>query len=249
MYKVNIINLILYFLPLDNYPSCAEHMGTVHQCGRHRRYLDGSPRPLFRGWLHGVSLACALLILPFSWSSMQLPEFPPVFSILITLALSSACHLYPWRSPVFETIVTRLDRVSIIGINMMSFVAPQLAIDPECRPSMLFTLLTAVIPNSICAPFVLAGYQHPLVWSGAIIASATTGVFFYTLDSTLFTLCCCTLIAYGVGMYIFILQPTWSGRTALRWGFHEWFHVIIVIGFGFNIATIHRLASICSDSR
>ena len=178
---------------------------------------------------------------------MQRLEFPPAFAIVITLALSSACHLYPWRSLTLETIVTRLDRASIIGINMMSFAAPQLADDPECRPSMMFTLLTAVIPNCICAPFVLAGNQHPLVWSGAIIASATTSVFFYTVDLTLFALCCSTLVAYGIGMYIFILQPAWSGRVALRWGFHEWFHVTIVIGFGLNIATMHRLASVCSS--
>jgi len=211
----------------------------------HSRYADGTHRPQCRGWLHGSCLAVALAALPLQWRSMDLILKPPVLAICFTLLCSTICHLYPFTSVFWEDRVTRMDRASILIINLASFCTPQLTAE-RCRPPLSYTLLTVVVPNLVGLAFILRGAKHPAVFTGSIIASIATAAFWLQQDLVLFGLCCCCLACYGFGMLVFILRL--GGRNATRWGYHEHFHLLIVVGFVFNVKGIQRLAATCSPT-
>lgn len=212
--------------------------------GRHKTYLDGNPRPLFRGYLHGFGLISSIILLPFNWIKMKYIEKITGISIITTLFFSSALHLYPWKSIKHEIIINRLDRASIIGVNSISFSSLQFTDNLNCRPNLIYTLITCIIPNFICLIFILFGKRNILIWSGSIISSITTSLYIYTIDIKLFNLCCITLFFYGVGLYIFTFKP--FEKYGDKWGSHEWFHLMTIFGFIFNMKTINRLSIICS---
>ena len=66
--------------------------------GRRRHYVDGKPRPLFRGVLHGL-LSVALAACLLSTSIWNLPAFSLAFAgKFVTYAASATFHLYPFSS-------------------------------------------------------------------------------------------------------------------------------------------------------
>ena len=103
-----------------------------------------------------------------------------------------------------------------------------------------------VVPNLVGLAFILRGAKHPAVFTGSIIASIATAALWLQQDIVLFGLCCCCLACYGFGMLVFIVRP--CGRSAKIWGYHEHFHLLIVVGFVFNLQGIQRLAATCSPT-
>ena len=90
----------------------------IKNCGNHNKYVDGSYRPKFRGWFHGICLILSFIIIPLQCHSMTIILKIPIIAICFTLLCSSICHLYPFRSIYWERLVTKLDRFSIILINV-----------------------------------------------------------------------------------------------------------------------------------
>ena len=158
----------------------------IKKCGYHNRYVDGSYRPKFRGWFHEICLILSFIIIPLQWHSMTIILKIPMIAICFTLLCSSICHLYPFRSIYWERLVTKLDRFSIILINVTSFSMPQLTVD-RCRPALIYTILTVIIPNFIGSIFILKGINHPAIFFGLIISSIATSIFWLTYDIILFT--------------------------------------------------------------
>ena len=54
-----------------------------------------------------------------------------------------------------------------------------------------------------------------------------------------------TLSVYGIGWAVY---TKWHGTPAEWWGYHEWFHVLVVTAFLANIKGIAYEIEMCSDS-
>ena len=67
--------------------------------GRRRHYVDGKPRPLFRGVLHGLLSVALAIAAVLSTSIWNLPAFSLAFAgKFVTYAASATFHLYPFSS-------------------------------------------------------------------------------------------------------------------------------------------------------
>ena len=213
----------------------------------HSQYADGSPRPLLRGWLHGVCACLAVPLLQQHYSKIPLVALPGIMAIVWTLVFSSLVHLVPYKSSQVLEFMTRLDKTGIFLICGGSFVGPQLlslSLDSNlCKPSLGYTLMTVVLPITASIVGVLRG-MGPQVFVGSGIAFVSTIYFCYnhapviieeddtTTDNRflIHTLLCALL--YGSGLVLYVSQ---IGGHKPIWGYHEWMHVLVTIGFLVNV--------------
>ena len=132
----------------------------------HKFYADGTPRPLMRGWLHGLAAMIAVPRLLLHWTELPFAAQPGLVAICITLSLSSAVHLYPWQNARWEHWATRFDRTSIVVVTGAILWTPQLLQHQSCKPTLLYSVLTILAPTSLAAIGILSGfgtiYQQPL---------------------------------------------------------------------------------------
>lgn len=198
----------------------------------HEHYADGTPRPLFRGWLHGIAACIALPLAWAHWTSLPAPAIPGILALCATLVLSSLVHLVQWPSASLLEIMTRLDKTGILAICGCSFWGPQLLESSMCKPTFLVSLSTVAIPVALSVLGVACG-MGPIVFGGCGIAIASTLWFYGTQvqDNAFFfnSLACASL--YGSGLLLYVIQ---AGGHRRYWGYHEWMHVLITVGFVVN---------------
>ena len=226
---------------------------TDAKCGRHSHYADGNPRPLFRGWLHGflavITLPATAYGLLGSTAYINAVMAPMVISVCWLLTFSSALHLNPWRSIAVEDYVCRLDRLGVVLITACCFYSPHiLTCDASCRPPMSFTVWLVLLPNSVSAGMVLYGAKlgdrpSPLSFSGVLVSCVTMGMFWiYSKDYGLLAYELAVVSLDAIGMHVYALQ---MGGDQPKWGFHEWMHLSVGIGFYINIYMVYVISQRC----
>lgn len=214
--------------------------------GLSSQYAEGTPRPKYRGWLHGI---VTILTIPPAFVCMCLglipaAALPPIIAICFTLCCSSTLHLYPFNTRAGWETARRLDRFSILLINVTSYFSPQLVSSAACqvRPPAWLSWTTVVAPNVIGGAYILKGANGPLVFVGAGIAAVPTTLFWASKDHFLAALSCAALLLYGAGLALHAMQPA---DPAERWGHHEWTHVLVTAGMVPNVAAVLHLAWTC----
>ena len=218
----------------------------------HRRYADGTPRPLCRGCLHGCAAATTWLLLVSYWNDIRVEVLPTVLAVLWTLTFSSLLHLCPWRSPVIENYICRMDRVGIIWITMASIgLTPLIVDDMRCRPPLAFALLTNTIPNLVSAATVLrdSSLSPNFIWSVAL-ANVACALHWATIDSRFVMMSIVTCATYCTGFWFYCTRFDF-GRPlhAKYWGYHEHMHVFITLAFVMHAAAIDYFVAECTVSR
>lgn len=218
----------------------------------HSRYADGTPRPLCRGCLHGCAATTSWMLLAIYWDDVKAEVLPTVLAILWTLTFSSLLHLYPWRSPLVENYITRMDRVGIVWITMASIgLAPVLVDDLRCRPPLAFTVLTNAVPNLASAATVLrdSTLSPNFIWSVAL-ANVACALHWATIDYrfVLMSMTICT--TYCIGFWFYSTRFDF-GRPlhAKYWGYHEHMHLFITIAFAMHVAAIEFFVRACTMPR
>jgi hypothetical protein len=141
---------------------------------------------------------------------------------------------------------------------MCSFLAPQLTKDggPNpidvaggCRPSVWFSLFTAILPNAIALAFILTGFAetpdgraHPLSYVGCAVAAVGSTWYWGSTGNwgqVGWSVGCGT--CYGVGMLLYVRTKPLSDV----WGYHEWMHVCVTLGFVLNAFGVQNIADTC----
>ena len=217
----------------------------------HKEYADGSPRPLFRGWLHGIAATISLPMVAYSElvsssSIIPAPALPGILAICATLLLSSLVHLVPWKSTTILEIMTRLDKSGILAICGASFWGPQLLDSHACKPSYGVAVLTIAIPVSLATLGIWCGLG-PIVFVGCAV-SAGTSFYFYgnhvnDTDYLYYSILCCTLYACALALYVLQVggHKTW-------WGYHEWMHLVVTLAFIVNARGLWLMSAYTSES-
>ena len=137
-------------------------------------------------------------------------------------------------------------------------MAPQLTQDGSanpidlaggCRPSMQFTLFTAIVPNGIALVSIIAGWAetpdgraHSLSYIGCLIASLGSTWFWVSTGNWSqvgWSIACG--MCYAVGMVLYVRTKPLSNV----WGYHEWMHVCVTMGFLLNIVGVDNIARTC----
>jgi len=230
----------------------------------HKVYADGSPRPFFRGWLHGIATLVAIPLLlhhttlmefastkvasssesaesfmigPSSSftilsSTLPAPAAPGLYAIGMTLIFSSLVHLVPWRSARVLEVLVRCDKTGILAICGTSFYGPQLLVSGACKVSTTIAWGTVVLPVGLAIAGMWIGLG-PIVFVGCAIAFGQTLWFygFHVDDSTFFWHSLACAVLYGSGLALYVLQ---LGGSKRYWGYHEWMHLFVTLGFLVN---------------
>lgn len=199
----------------------------------HKEYADGSPRPLLRGWLHGISACIALPLVYTHWSSLPAPSVPGILAICYTLVLSGLVHLVRWPNDTILELFVRLDKTGILLIGGCTFWGPQLLTSEACKPDFLISLCTVAIPVGLSIVGVACGLG-PIVFTGVAVAITQTIWWFGTQvhgASAMWHTVICAIL-YGSGLALYVSQ---AGGHRPYWGYHEWMHLLVTIGFLINI--------------
>lgn len=177
------------------------------------------------------------------------PVLPAATAILWTLFWSSSVHLIPWNSRSVEELVTRLDRTGIIAICGCSFMMPQLVANDECKPPLFFSVFTVIGPCLLGVLRVMCGdgNKPETVIMSCGIASMSTIMFLATLDVKASLWAVAAVSCYGVGMVLYVFRPGNKLRVSRVWGYHEWMHVAVTVGFVINIQGLEYITGLCDQ--
>ena len=215
----------------------------------HCRYADGTPRPLCRGALHGCAAAATWVLLAINWNEIKVEVVPTVLAILWTLSFSSLLHLYPWRSPVVENYICRMDRVGVVWITMASIgLTPLLVDDSRCRPPIAFTILTNAIPNLVSAVAVLmdSTLSQNFIWSVAF-ANTACAIHWATIDLRFVAMSLAICATYCIGFWFYSTRFDFGRPVhAKYWGYHEHMHLFITTAFVMHTAAIDFFVDECT---
>ncbi|CAB9520752.1 expressed unknown protein [Seminavis robusta] len=214
----------------------------------HKEYADGSPRPLCRGWLHGMGALTSVPLVYTHWNDLPTPTVPALVALCCLFVFSSLIHLVPWKSVALEEIITRVDKSCSLALCAASFMAPQLLESEACKPDFLYSLLTVAFPVGVAFVGILCGIG-PIAFTSFLFPFAST-IWFYGLhvdDSQFFYGSVGCLVLYGLGFYLYANQ---AGGHHPFWGYHEWFHLFVTMGFAVNTRAVFALSDytdeICS---
>lgn len=214
----------------------------------HRRYVDGTPRPLLRGWLHGCALAVVLSMLVTHWTHIRIEVLPTILAITWTLMFSALLHLYSWRSLQFENYAYRLDRVGIIWITMASIgLAPIMVDSTRCRPPLAFTIVTNFVPNMLSAATVLNDSRSPKFIMSVVFANVACAMHWATIDSRFVLMSVTICGTYCIGFWFYMSRFSFGRPVhAEYWGYHEHMHVFITLAFVMHVAAIDFFVKECT---
>ncbi|CAB9515291.1 expressed unknown protein [Seminavis robusta] len=200
----------------------------------HKNYADGTPRPLCRGWLHGMGAMTYLPLVCVHWNDIPTPALPAVIAIAFVFIMSSLVHLVPWKSEALLEAITRVDKSCILAVCGASFMGFQLVESEACKPDFLLSVGTVAVPVTLGIIGVLCGFG-PIVFSSCAIAFVSNLWFLGwhvhdNLDAFYHTVGC--LILYGSGLTLYATQV---GGHRKYWGYHEWMHLLVTMGILVNI--------------
>ena len=197
-------------------------------------YCEGAPKPYLRGVLH---LLCSL-ILPFGAIDFLRATHGVPIGVLVSIiylisnlfcyGLSALLHVFKW-SLKFEILIQKLDHCGIAIMSTGTIVPVSLLILPLSQGILLLTVtVTACI--IVC--------RDVFALKASVIKQiivATTVVFFlpwlYYLLTPLELYCVAfCLLSKSIAVFVFINK--FPDPFPSIFGYHEVFHVFVVIGGG-----------------
>lgn len=184
------------------------------------------------------------------------PAAPAAFSALttvaqysdgVTLPLLPSRHLVPWGSVRAEDVVCRLDRLGVVLITVAGFYSTQmLPCAATCSPPHAeFAVPFVLLPNCVSAAMILAGVKmgtrpSPYSFAGVGLSCVTMAAYWSSSsDWDLLGFEAAVVALDAIGLYIYATQ---AGGAATWWGFHEWMHLSVGIGFYLNIYLVSLIA-------
>jgi hypothetical protein len=194
-----------------------------------------------------LTVPAALWLFP----SMKLALVPVVTAVCWQLVFCALLHLYPWQSVAAEELVCRLDRLGVVLITLLGFTAcMMLPCGATCSPSPLYFLFLVACPNFISARMILRGAKRhgrpdPLVFIGVLVSCVAMGLRWASTRE--YDLLAGLLGVTGLdalGMAVYLAQ---IGGQARIWGYHEWMHVSVGVGFYINIYLVALIADRCNQ--
>ncbi|CAB9504298.1 channel protein, hemolysin iii family [Seminavis robusta] len=212
----------------------------------HTQYADGSPRPLCRGWLHGMSALASLSLTYEYWNDIPSVATPVVINICSLFLISSLVHLVPWQSKTLEEAITRLDKACILALCLASFMTPQLHESDACKPEFVYSLVTAAIPVGLGVIGVLCG-AGPIAFA-SFVCPVVSSMWFYGMhveDSKVFYCILGSTVLYAIGFYLYGTQ---AGGHHPVWGYHEWFHLLATIGLVISARAVFAFSAYTNET-
>lgn len=210
--------------------------------GRHRRYANGDPRPLMRGYLHGVSCIFVAVWWIVNRSVIEPNTIPVLGGILFILTMSTVVHLLPFKHRSLEFVFERLDKCGIMSLVAASSVTALLTEDSRCRTSVGFTVITQIIPCIISILMIAFGDTSVRVFLGPITACLVAARTHMTVDSMMCFYTIVTSVVYGLGLFLYAKRV---GGVKPVWGYHEWMHVFVCIAMYTNFQGAVHLIDVC----
>jgi len=254
-FKLLIEKEINVIIPKYKQPCCIIFDNIEYVNWRGGTYPDGEPRPVFRGYVHFVSL----VLFPIGFGIYQYQCTSTIYtkccyiSILLALILMFGISSHFHRldiHPNYHRILKRLDHSTIfffIGSSYNPF-----ALLLVQRSHIYYLGYLFVVVN--CS-MIMIGAIHSI--SKTLTSKQSdTSVFFVlgqafcivpflyhiSLVVSYFTLICLSLTWLIQATGVTIYKKQLCNRFADTFGYHEWFHVCTVIGtltaFGYIIPTM-----------
>ncbi|PFG32471.1 PAQR family membrane homeostasis protein TrhA [Sanguibacter antarcticus] len=225
--------------PDDTRPSAADRVGGVASA------VAGAVKPRLRGWIHAGTFPIALvgsiiLVVLAEPGAGRVATAVFGLSSILLFGTSAVYHLGTW-SPKVTGILRRADHSNIFLIIAGSYTPLAVyLLSPSAARILLIIVWTGAIlglaariiwlgaPRWVYVPIYLAlgwvavGYM-PVFWKADV---GPTAVLLVAAGG----------LAYTLGAVVYGLKRP---NPSPRWfGFHEIFHVLTVVGFGFHFAAV-----------
>jgi hemolysin III len=198
---------------------------------KHSYYANGEIKPYFRGFLHLISLCLfPLTIIPLFWYCDNYDKFLSIsfykFSILLTLLFSTLFHNYKWKLST-ELILQKFDHASIILVCFYSwypisfiYLKNYYFINISFYLSIIFYFYIVFISNSYKIIFYIISASFILLYLPIIFPLLTSFEIFNLFFIYIF---------YILGLLTY--QYKFFDFYPFIFGYHEVFHVFVIISF------------------
>lgn len=213
---------------------------------RHARVLSPPLRPRLRGWIHGVAAPIAVVVAVLLWRSASPGASrisAAVFGICLVglYTISAAYHLPRWSAPL-RRLLARMD-VAMIQVFIAATFTP-IAVHALSGPWRTWALVVTWSIAVIGAGIAVSPAKGPRWLNVAAYASfgALAAIPLVKLSPELDP---AALVLFGLGGLIYILGGVFYAlQRPNLWpdwfGFHEAFHVMVVIASAAHVAAIWR---------
>jgi hemolysin III len=221
------------------HPSAVEHLGEVASA------VADAVKPRLRGWIHAGTFPLALLgsiILAATAEPGAHRIATIVFGIsaILLFGTSAVYHLGTW-SPKVAGILRRADHSNIFLIIAGSYTPMAVYLLSESRARVLLIIVWTGAVLGLAARIIWLGAPRwvyvPIYLALGWVAVGYMPVFWQAdAGPTAVVLIAVGGLAYTLGAIVYALKRP---NPSPQWfGFHEIFHVLTVVGFGFHFAAV-----------
>ena len=152
--------------------------------------------------------------------------------------------MYPWKTVKDEEMMTRLDYLQFPLVAASSLMIPQLTSNPECHPSVWYSVMLILLPTSLQFIATAVGTVSPFVHNGCIFASVAALCSPMPTNKIWWWKC---VVGFSGSSYAlgFLLHQCKPCKNATYWGYHEWMHLSVTIGTVVNFWGLINVAHEC----
>ncbi|WP_419418496.1 PAQR family membrane homeostasis protein TrhA [Legionella sp. D16C41] len=206
-------------------------------------------KPLARGYLHQATFfialfACTILILDSNGTRAIVANIIYSISLIGLYGISALYHTRLWSRQKY-LLLRRLDHAAIFFLIAGTAT-------PICLLKLTTTsglqLLSIFWFVAITGMFITTRWSHVPKWTRALlyIGMGWIGIFYYpeiklSLDATNIQLLVIGGVTYTLGAMIYAFK--WPDPFPSIFGYHEVFHVLVVLGSGFHFFLNYNLAT------
>ncbi|MBT95710.1 MAG: hemolysin III [Acidimicrobiaceae bacterium] len=205
-----------------------------------------APKPVFRGWSHGIALIIAIALSPIL---IALSSNARLLSILYSMAViglfgvSSCYHGFSWsasahdllrridHSMIFITIAATYTPISWLLLPRSAAITVLIAAWAGAAIGVLIMIFWPKAPQIVLVPiFLIVGWSALLVIHDFLASMSATGFIFLLLGGSFHTI--------GAVVYGLKKPDPWPNT----FGFHEVFHFCVVCGVASHYGVIAFIA-------
>lgn len=205
-----------------------------------------APKPMFRGWSHGIALMAAVILCPVLISvSPNARLLSSLYSLAVIglFGISSCYHGFSWNasahdimrridhSMIFITIAATYTPISWLLLPRSAAITVLIAVWVGAAIGVLIMIFWPKAPQIILVPvFLIVGWSALLVIDDFFVSMSTTGFIFLLLGGAFHTI---GAIVYGIKR-----PDPWPNS----FGFHEIFHFCVICGVASHYGVIAFIA-------